>query len=563
MSFPFLRLGKNFLTTHALIRHQNNFRGSFREGVALPARLEYITDLVNERGIGMSKQGILSYRAEGEQTSQNLTALSGLAPYLDLMVASGLVESVRRNVGVCGEQGWTDHEMVASLVLLNLAGGDCVDDLDHVNADAGFSKLLKWCADHGLSRRVRRDVAKRWRNAKTRSVASPSVARRWLDAFHDDGQERLRIPGKAFIPKPNEQLLGLGRVNSEFVGWVQSRSTKFVATLDVDATLVETSKSEALYCYQGHRAYQPLNVWWAEQELMIHSEFRDGNVPAGWKQLRVVKEAVSYLPGSVQVVRLRSDSAGYEHALLRWLDRADNKGRVGRIEFAVSCDVSPEFKTAVSEVHEEDWYPLYKQANGERVKTGREWAEVCFVPQAIAFGNKAPVYRYLATREALKNQPLPGMESEQLSLPFQTVSRGGVTYKLFGVVTNLDWDGNDVIRFHDARSGKCEEAHKVLKEDFAGGKMPSNEFGANAAWWQIAILAMNIASAMKRIVLGGVWAKRRMKAIRFLLIGVPGRVVEKARQLYLRLSRDHPALDVVVRMRMRIRELATGPPLVA
>ena len=100
-------------------------------------------------------------------------------------------------------------------------------------------------------------------------------------------------------------------------------------------------------------------------------------------------------------------------------------------------------------------------------------------------------------------------------------------------------------------------------EDFAGGKMPSNEFGANAAWWQIAVLAMNIASAMKRVVLGGVWAKRRMKAIRFLLISVPGRVVEKARQLCLRLSRDHPALDLIIRMRVRIGELATGPPIAA
>jgi Transposase DDE domain group 1 len=508
------------------------------------------------------KQGILSYRVESEQTSQNLTALSGLAPYLDLMVGSGLVGSVCRNLGVCGEQGWTDHEMVMSLVLLNLAGGDCVDDLDQLNADNGFSKLLKWCADHGLPRRVRREMKRRWRKAKTRSVVSPSVARRWLGEFQDEGQEKLRIAGKAFIPKPNEHLLGLRDVNSEFVGWVQGRSPQLIATLDLDATLLETSKSDALFCYQGYRAYQPLNVWWAEQELMLSTEFRDGNVPAGWKQLRVVKEAYSHLPLSVKVVRLRSDSAGYEHTLLRWCDCEKNK-RVGRIEFAVSCDVSREFKTAVSEVDEDDWHPLYKEVNGEGVKTGREWAEVCFVPQAIAFGNKAPVYRYIATREPLAERVLPGMESEQLSLPFQTVSRGGVSYKLFGVVTNLDWDGNDVIRFHDGRSGKCEEAHKVLKEDFAGGTMPSNEFGANAAWWQIAVLAMNIASAMKRVVLGGVWASRRMKAIRFLLIGVPGRVVEKARQIYLRLSSDHPALELVLRMRLRIRDLATGPPLAA
>jgi hypothetical protein len=295
---------------------------------------------------------------------------------------------------------------------------------------------------------------------------------------------------------------------------------------------------------------------------MASTEFRDGNVPAGWKQLPVVKEAVSCLPLSVKVVRLRSEGAGYEHTLLRWLDRADNK-RVGRIEFAVSCDVSREFKAAVQAINEDDWHRVHKEVDGRQVETGREWAEVCFVPEAIAHSKNAPSYRYIATREALTDRVLPGMESEQLSLPFQTVSCGGVTYKLFGVVTNLGWDGSDVIRFHDGRCGKCEEAHKVLKEDFAGGKMPSNEFGANAAWWQIAVLAMNIASAMKRLVLGGVWAKRRMKAIRFLLISVPGRVVEKARQLYLRLSRDHPALDLVVRMRVRIRELATGPPLVA
>jgi hypothetical protein len=333
-----------------------------------------------------------------------------------------------------------------------------------------------------------------------------------------------------------------------------------IATLDMDATLVETMKSNALYCYKHFRAYQPFNIWWAEQSMMIHSEFRDGNVPAGYEQLRVLKEALSYLPDGVVKVRIRSDSAGYEHVLMRYCEMKENK-RFGRIEFAISADVTREFRAVVEDVDEEDWHPLYKEVDGKSIKTGREWAEVCFVPNPIAFGNKAPVYRYLATREALRDQPLPGMDAAQMSLPFQTMSRGGVTYKVFGVVTNLDWDGNAVIRFHDGRCGKCEEAHKILKEDFAGGVMPSNEFGANAAWWAIAILAMNLASAMNRIVLGGVWANRRMKAIRFLIMCVPGRVVAKARGLYLRLSRDHPALELLIEMRRRICELATGPPI--
>ena len=506
-----------------------------------------------------SKQGILSYRMEQESASRNLTGLAGLAPYLDLTCASDLWGSIHRNLSVRElGQGWTDPQIVMSLVVLNLVGGECVDDLEHLNADKGFGGLLKRSETQGLARRVRREMKKRWRKARARNVVSASVARRYLSAFHDDEQEKLRTPGKAFIPKANENLLDLRRVNAQFVGFVQSASEQMTATLDLDATLIETSKSSALYCYKHFQAYQPYNVYWVEQGLMLHTEFRDGNVPAGYDQLRVLEEALSYLPAGVRTVRLRSDTAGYVHELLRYCEMKGSE-RFGRIEFAISCDVTPEFRRAVEKAPECDWHPLYREVDGKQVKTGREWADVCFVPNEIAFSSNAPTYRYLATREPLRDQPLPGMEA-QLLLPFQTMTKGEVTYKVFGVVTNMDWSGKEIIRFHDGRCGKAEEAHKILKEDFAGGVMPSDEFGANAAWWVIAMLAMNLSSAMNRLVLGGEWATRRMKAIRFLIICLPGRVIEKARQLYLRLSRGHPAFEILVGTRLRILELATGPP---
>ena len=40
-------------------------------------------------------------------------------------------------------------------------------------------------------------------------------------------------------------------------------------------------------------------------------------------------------------------------------------------------------------------------------------------------------------------------------------------------------------------------------------------FGANAAWWAISVLAFNLNSAMKRLVLGGQWVAKRLKAVRF------------------------------------------------
>ncbi len=507
-----------------------------------------------------NKQGTLSYYIESEPTRADLTGLAGLAPCIDLACASGLFDSIRRNVDACGKQGWTDSQVVMSLILLNLSGGDCVDDLNRLEADAGIGKLVRYCENHGLSRSMCREMGKRWRKERLRNVVSANVARRFLSAFHDVEQENLRTSGKAFIPKANENMVGLRKVNADLVNWVQRVNQKRVATLDLDATLIETSKSNALYCYKHYQAYQPTQVYWAEQDLLLHSEFRDGNVPASFEQLRVLKEALDYLPNGVSKVRVRSDSAGYLHNLMNYCEMKENS-RFGRIEFAISCNISSEFLAAVESVYKEDWHPVYKDVDGKSVKTKREWAEVCFVPNAIAFSNNAPVYRYMATREALADQPLPGLEVDQLSLPFQTITKDKVTYKIFGLVTNLDWDGNAVITFLNGRCGKCEEAHKILKEDFAGGMMPSKDFGANAAWWAIAVLSMNLMAALKHVILGGSWANRRMKAIRFLLINVTGRVISKSRQLYLRLSKEHPALELFVEMRQRILKLAESPPL--
>ena len=78
----------------------------------------------------------------------------------------------------------------------------------------------------------------------------------------------------------------------------------------------------------------------------MHTEFRDGNVPAGFEQRRVLEAAIGCLPKSVKKVRMRSDTAGYQHDLLRLCDREDEKW-CGRIEFTVSCDVTAEFKKAV------------------------------------------------------------------------------------------------------------------------------------------------------------------------------------------------------------------------
>jgi len=488
-----------------------------------------------------------------------MTAFGGLPLYLDLAHVAGLSEAIAEHLGVrVGKQGWTDSEVVMSLVLLNLVGGDCVEDLRIVESDEGFGRILCRVQLHGLKRKERRELERRWRKKRKRSVPSPSAVFRYLSAFHDGEQERLRQCGKAFIPASNEHLRGFAKVNRDFLAFLQENNPQEVATLDMDATLVETSKAEALYCYKGFKSYQPLNTWWAEQGVIVHTEFRDGNVPAGYEQLRVLEEALSCLPDGIEQVRLRSDSAGYQHDLLKYCELGKSE-RFGRIEFAIGCEVSQEFKRAVAGVEESDWAPVTKLVQGRQVETGTQWAEVCFVPNAIGHSKRGPEYRYVATRTVMEEQlSLPGIDEDR-QYPFPTMEMESRKYKVFGYVTNMDWDGSELICWLYERCGKSEEAHSVMKEDLAGGKLPSKYFGENAAWWWIMILALNLNAAMKQLVLGRSWVAKRMKAIRFALINLPARVLKRSRSLLVRLAKKHPAIDWLVEMRRKIANLVPMP----
>jgi hypothetical protein len=370
----------------------------------------------------------------------------------------------------------------------------------------------------------------------------------------DSLQRFLPREGKAFIPGPSPALQGLNRVINDMVAFVQRCQPRGHATLDMDATLDETRKRQALYCYKGFKAYQPLNVWWAEQQMVVRSEFRDGNVPAGYQQLRVLQDAIKSLPSSVKRVSLRCDTAGYEAELLKYC--AEGTSRFGVIEFAVGVDVTEAFKRAVAEISDGAWQPLLRPDGRD---SGQQWAEVCFVPNWAARRKMGPTYRFLAIREVLQQPDLPGVETSR-QLPFPTMNFAKGSYKLFGMVTNrIEVEGNELIRWHRERCGKSEEAHAIMKGDLAGGRLPSGKFGANAAWWGIMILALNLQAAFKQLALGGKWANKRLKAIRFAVIHIAGRVSHHARRLSVLLNGAHPSLELILQARRRMLALPAGP----
>ena len=305
-------------------------------------------------------QGALPFQYEAETAASGVTALGGLPVYLDLIKASGLDVAIRKHVRVAGEQGWLDLQMIVALIVLNLAGGDGLEDLERLEQDAGFVQVMREVERRLLPRADRRALRTRWRKPRRRAVPSPSAM--WLARFHDAAAGQPRPPGSAVIPAMAEPIRALWQVNRALLGFLQTHRRLAVATLDMDATLLETHKREALHCYKGFKAYQPLNCWWAEQGVVLHSEFRDGNVPAGYQQLRVLKDCLAAAAAAgVDKVCLRSDSAGYQQDLLLYCGEGKD-ARFGVIEFAVSADVTEAFRKAARAVAEADWLARFHDA---------------------------------------------------------------------------------------------------------------------------------------------------------------------------------------------------------
>jgi hypothetical protein len=132
--------------------------------------------------------------------------LADLSIYLDLAHVVGLRDATTEHVQVhSGSQGWTDAQMVTTLILLNLAGGRCVEDLEKLENDPGFAKILHRVETFGMKRCERQRLERRWRKSRERTVPSASAMRCYLAAFHKAAQESLREPGSAFIPTPGKR----------------------------------------------------------------------------------------------------------------------------------------------------------------------------------------------------------------------------------------------------------------------------------------------------------------------------------------------------------------------
>ena len=362
-------------------------------------------------------EGEFLFEIDEAPTEECLTALGGLPLFVRTVRSLDVPGSVKRNLAVKRrDRGFDEATYIESFLALNAAGGDCLEDFECLREDRGVAVILG------------------------HEVPSPEAARKFLYQFHDpqkveQAQRELPVGQVSYVPEDSAALRGLAQVNQDVVRELARRCAgERTATVDMDATVIESWKREAKATYEGGSGYQPMVAVWAEMNVVVAEEFRDGNVPALKDPLRVAQRAFVALPATVQERYFRGDSACDEEELLSWLrDEKRAGGPQGFIGFAVSARMNPALREEIASIPEEKW-----QAYSEDSGAVKECAQVEYFPEETVANRYREPLRTVAIRIRKKQAEL---------------FADGSAAKHFAVRTNLwDWKPKRLLQWHRGAS---------------------------------------------------------------------------------------------------------------
>lgn len=458
------------------------------------------------------RQGILPHVLEVAQRD-DVTARAGLPLVVETMRALGLDEVAREQLPKPErDRGFPAEQKLESLVTLIAAGGDRVEDVRVLGEDKGLEALLQ------------------------SPFPSPDALLDFLTSFHDPRCWEDRPPEKkAFVPPESQALRALDTINRELILRGADPATT-EATIDHDGTIIESHKREAKVAYEGTRGFQPLVAVWAEEQLVVADEFRDGNVAGGEDPLSSVKRAFASLPPWVVTRRFRADSAAYHTPLLKHLVAEE-------IGFAISADMTKELRAVCLAVQEKDWAALDVRE--------RELVDICEVEFTPGdWPKSAKPLRYVALRFTPR-------QGEFFDVGGAACERGPSYH---AVVSNRDdLDAAEIVRWHRGKAGTIEHVHRVMKDELGAGVLPSGRFGANAAWFRINALTFNVLTVLKRRALPERYRDARPKRLRYEIFTVPGRLTVHQSRVTVRVSIAEARGQEIIAARGRLLDMVSQP----
>jgi len=258
----------------------------------------------------------------------------------------------------------------------------------------------------------------------------------------------------------------------------------------------------------------------------------EGNTQDGWEgsyhpgdthvstiMIPLLEHPFPKLPAAIREVRVRADSAFYDHEIIEFIE-----GK--RAFYAIVARLTRPLKNRLSGLR-------YRQV------ASAVWAgEFQYCPRGWPRERRFVVIR----------RPVP----EEPSAPLSLFQMGGYTYQ--ALVTNLTLQPLNLWRFYNRRAG-AELIIRELKYAYALGKIPTNDFQANEAFFQIVLLAYNLLNWFQRLCVPPHLQRATLQRLRQHLLVVPAQLVRPGGAPTLPLPANYPAARDFLGTLQRLRRL--------
>ncbi|MBN2246908.1 MAG: IS1380 family transposase [Candidatus Aminicenantes bacterium] len=285
--------------------------------------------------------------------------------------------------------------------------------------------------------------------------------------------------------------------------------------VDIDSSLIDSEVGIAEKSYEGLRGFNPLMGIIKGQNLSMagFSLFRPGNAAPVANNLSLLRKISGYFKKNNPEVKVnvRMDSAGYNHKIMLYCDQAGHGFVIAGDRYGILLDT-------IAAIAEEEWEKLMPRKKPEPAAAEEVAEGIHFVGPE----KRGKAYRFVVVRH----------KRDQLAL----FPEYEYSYRIY--FTNTDWDKHKVVHFYRQR-GDAENVIKEEKEGFAIENIMSGDFLANAALFQMQLLAYNLVQYFKYTNLKRSWWNLRIKQLRFRLINIAGVVVNHARKTILRISLNY------------------------
>lgn len=303
--------------------------------------------------------------------------------------------------------------------------------------------------------------------------------------------------------------------------------------LDLDSTLVtaHSDKEGATPTWKRGFGFHPVLCTLDSTNELLAGRLRPGNATANnaADNLEVLDAALRQLPTreAAEPILVRGDSAMAAHTFIAGC-------RERELRFSVGFDLTAPVRDAVLRIPARAWVPAISQAGEER-----DGAEVAELTHRLDLSAWPSGTRAICRRE----MPHPGAQ-----LTF--TDHNGYRFQVF--ITDQP---DDDIAFLEARHrghARVEDSIRCAK-DAGLRNLPFSDFGANAVWLQLVLIASDLMKWAQGALLQDEARRWEPKRLRYAILHIAGRLCRSSRQLHLRLARawrwSRPLADAFRRLR--------------